>query len=146
LYGVANPLAVPALAGTIGSADVVCSAGVETNVIAISVNPPISQGWYYPVVEGSLAVAIGATSPTGVIVAGRIGAGADFASQGMMSASLSPNFNLNYFFMIFGTTTFLAYPIGASILNISILSVGQAITIRNNGSQAYGYWQRAPDQ
>lgn len=146
LYGVANPIALPAQANTIGAADVNCPAGTETNVIAIPTNVPISQGWYYPAVFAVLAISLGATPPTGVQLGARIGAGADFSYWAIYPGMLAASITLEQSFQLFGAGTILAYSTGPLTINISVNPTAQAVTARFSGSYAYAWWNRAPDQ
>lgn len=146
LYGVANPLPLPQQGNTIGATDIACPAGVETNVIAIPSNVPISQGWYYPGIFAMLDVALGATAPSTLTFGARIGAGSDFSYFALNVAVLVANANLFVPFQLFGLSTILSYTTGPLTINISVTPTANPVTCRFSGSYAYCFWNRAPDQ
>jgi hypothetical protein len=146
LYGVANPNPLPNAAGTIGGANVNCPAGVETNFCAITINPAVSPGWYYPAVFGTVAILLTATPSTFINWAARIGAGADFQIQSTATTMLVASATLTISLFLYGFATFVSNPFGANTFNVTANPGVNAFSVGLNGTLFYGQWVRAPDQ
>jgi hypothetical protein len=146
LYGVANPVTLPAYATPIGGVDIVCPAGAETNVIALTFNSVTSSGWFAPWVYGQLAISLAATPATSVTVGARLGAGSDWAALGVNTYLLTANANIAYFLYAIGGALIMHDPAPGLVHYITINPGAQPVTLRNSGTQTFGAWLRAPDQ
>lgn len=146
LYGNANPNPLPIIGGIIGGTNVVINPGAEQNFFSIAVPPAVSPGWYYPAVYGIVAFALTATPPTFLNWAGRIGAGSDFQVQATWNSMLVANANLEMTLLLYGYTTFVSNPFGATTFNVSATCGANAFTVISVGTTFYGQWLRAPDQ
>jgi hypothetical protein len=146
LYGVATPNPLPVWVSTIGSANIACPAGVETNVVALAFNPALSSGWYYPNVWGLLGAQMGATAPSSCNIGLRLGNGADILAISVGSGLLVANGYWVYPVALAGFQLIMSNPYGANTFNVTLNPVGQAITASQNGTFLFGQWVRAPDQ
>ena len=146
LYGVANPIIYPAYATVIGGVDLACPAGTETNVIDSGALVAISNGYYYPVVCSYMNVTLGATPPTSLVVAARIGAGSDFSTFGPYPSLLVAGATLFITGMLVGPISQTAWQGAGSHIFVTVNPVAQGITFRSYSSGAFFYLYRAPDQ
>jgi len=146
LYGVASPNPVPAFGGSIGGVNVSCPAGVETNVIAISMPPAVSAGWYYPFCSMFLNISLGATPPTALFVSFRLGAGSDLTGLQVPGGWLVANANFLFSVWVSQAGVVVQNPYAAQIMNVTLNPAAQAVTLQTSGSGAIGGWLRAPDQ
>lgn len=146
LYGVATPNPLPVGAFTIGGADIVTGVGVETNVIAITVNNPTVNGWYYPNFGGWLAISLGATPPTAIFIGYRLGAGSDLSNLQVSPAALVASATVIQPLTLAGTALIVSNPSGINVFNISVQTAGQSATVRTVGSFGQCGWVRSTDQ
>lgn len=127
IWGVDQSVGNPQIA-TAGS-DVACSAGVETNVLSITL-PAASPGLNLAIlVDTMLSVLLGATAPSAMVVAMRVGAGADvdtytFPPGGLVNSALlqlSPTLTA-----VFARGSYAS----GSTLNVTVNPTGQAVTVK----------------
>lgn len=143
IYGVATPIAVPLVTGP--GSDVACPAATETNVIANIIAAALTLGSYYPLVSGVLVITMGATPPTALVIAARIGAAADFATYTVSTLFLTANANVAFPFTLIGANSSSAF-VGASVtVNVSVNPTAQAVTTRVAGSYSVLQLFRGPD-
>jgi hypothetical protein len=120
---VSNPMIVTA------GADVNCPSATETTVLSGTFGPqPGSQNL---AIQSDLAVviALGATPPTAMVIAVRVGSGADYDTWTVPPAVLVANANLSLapsLLGIFGRGSLAA---GATI-NVTVNPTGQAVTFK----------------
>lgn len=145
LVGVANPLPIPTYAQLIGGANINCPAGAETNIIAISPNPLISQGIYYPLFAGAIDIVVGATPMTFCTYNFRIGNGADLNSLVWPQTGWGANAMSNIGFYV-PIVAYTVWPNPPPAYNISITPSGGSCTVQTGGSFAFCSWVRGPDQ
>jgi hypothetical protein len=127
---------LPISAGCIGAADVSCTSGAETNVIASgTIKTPI-QGDFYPLISGNLVIYMGATAPTALVIAFRIGAGADVATYTVDPGQLVNSAKVQFAFGFVGANSASAWFPTGSTLNVTVNPTGQTVTVKNVGSFA----------
>lgn len=145
LYGVAGQPPLAVVAACIGAADVAVASGTETNVIASGALAAAFPGNYYPVMTGLLAVLLGATAPTGLTVAFRIGAGSDVDSYTVATALLVNAATIQIPICLVGASSGTAWIGAGSTLNVTLNPVAQAVTAKFVGSRCLFQLLRAPD-
>jgi hypothetical protein len=146
LYGVANPVILPASNFTIGVVDVACPLGVETNVMASPNLVAISNGYFYVGCVGAIYIQLGATAPTNLVVAARINNGADIVQAGTSGALLVANALVQFPVFLFGGASQTAWQGLGSPVQISVNPNTQPVTVRASGSVVWITLYRAPDQ
>jgi hypothetical protein len=145
VYGVANPLALPVLYGTASGADVSCPAGSETTVISTGAIAALNAGDYYPFAFGSLAILLGGTAPSALIIAMRLGSAADVATYTFPPALLVNGATIIAPVMLVGANSGSAWIGAGSIINITVTPTGQNVTCKGVGSQFAVALFRGPD-
>lgn len=127
IWGVNQSVGNPQIA-TAGS-DVACSAGSETNALAITF-PGASQGLNVGILVDVMAtIVLGATPPTAMVIAMRVGAGADIDSYTVPPAALVANAVLNLGPTLTAVFARGSYPAG-STLNVTVNPTSQAVTVK----------------
>ena len=142
-WGTAMPVILPAF--TFGGSDINCVAGVETTIQSQGL-AAISPGIYYPMIFFNMIITIGATPPSQIVVAGKIGAGADFQTIGTNPVLLVANANLVMTGLMVGTPSDVPWRGAGSTVNVTITSTGQAVVSKGSGSYVQWFLMRAPDQ
>lgn len=142
LYGVSQPgftAVIPLIGG-----DVVCNAGVETNVYGQAISAP-SQGNWYLVISGVLVILMGATAPGAISIGARIGAAADFDSYNVGAAMLVNNATISIPILLMSAANQSNFFPGGSTFNFTLNATGQNITAKNLGSRLIYQLFRGPD-
>jgi len=135
VWGIAQPFAIPPIV-TAGS-DVVVTAGTETNVLSSATLVATNIGNWYPFIVGVAAVLLGATPPTALVVAVRIGAAADFDTYTVAPAVLTANATLMIPLAFVGANSKTQWnPGGGGVINVTLLSTAQNVTLKAVGSRA----------
>ena len=136
----ANPAYVALLGGTVN-----CPAGVETNVAQVNPLVAAGPGNYYPVWQGVLSLALGATPPTALVIGARVGAGADIGAFTFPVQVLTANAVIMFpVFLVGANSTSLWFPTGA-VWNLTVNPTAQAMSCVNSTSTLYSYLVRGPD-
>ena len=146
LYGVSNPIILPVQVGTVGGSNVTCNAGVETIVATSSPLVAISAGVYYPYIVGALLITTGATGPTGVTWAARIGAGADFLQVPMPGGMFGPTQWIQVPIFAVGPAATVPWQGTGSTLSVMLTATAQNITVQSLFTNLWMTLYRAPDQ
>lgn len=146
LYGLANPVPNLGWFDTIGSANVSCPAGVETNVIQSGALAALDHGVYYPVCWANLVLTMGATQPTNLILGLRLNNGADVANQVFNIPAGSGGLALTFIFIAAGVTMPTAFWPPGSSLQVTANPGTNAITCNFSYSKAILGIFRAADQ
>lgn len=136
IWGVSDPIPIALVGQTVGAADVACPAGVETNVISFGGVTALSPGGYYPIIDLALAIVLGATPPTALVVAAKVGAGSDFDSFATAIGLLVALATLGVSPTLVGANSTVNYYPGVSTINITVLPTGQPVTCKFVGSRA----------
>lgn len=144
LYGVANPVLLPVVLTTGG--DVALPAGTETTVLSTSALIAPSQGFFYPLVMCHLAVLMGATAPTNLVLAFKLGAGSDVDTQAVSPATLNNGATSFYHYDLLGVASQTAWQSPGTVINITFNPTAQAATFKAVGSRVLVALFRAPDQ
>lgn len=143
VYGIANPGVVPTLVSTGG--DVACPAGTETTVLTSAAIIAPTPGDYFPLIWLSAAVLLGATPPTALVFAFKIGAGSDVVTFTQPPATLVANATLAATPILLGVNSGTAWVGTGSVINVTVNATGQAVTFKAGGSQALIALFRGPD-
>jgi hypothetical protein len=145
LYGVANPLPLPVAYGPVGAADVTCPAGAETTVVTTGAVAAISNGFFYPVIQGVLFVVLGATAPSALQYAFKLGSGSDVVANQIEPGLLVALAELTLPIVLIGASSQNAWKGAGSTINVTLAPTGQAVTLKVTGSQLWVSLQRGPD-
>jgi hypothetical protein len=145
IYGVANPLALPAVYLTASGADVSCVAGSETNVITSGAITGSAAGSLYPRIDAFLTILLGATAPSALVIAFRLGAGADVDSFTVEPALLTNNAELMFPLALIGVSSASAWIGSGSTVNLTVKPTGQNVTVKGVGSRMVVTLLRASD-
>jgi hypothetical protein len=146
LYGVAQPVPMPILVGTVGGGvDVACPAGTETTVFTFPTYAALDHGAYYPVVTLNGCVTLGATIPTQLVFAFKLGAGSDVTASGVPANLFTANGNLFFSTVMFGINSLVSWVAPGSVVNVTLNPTGQAVTMRGSGAQCMLQLFRGPD-
>ncbi len=143
VWGVANPSPVPTIV-TVG-ADVTLAAGVETTFMSSAALSAPNPGAYYPVVSLAVAILFGATAPTALTFAFKLGAGADVDTQVVAVANMVVNATTYYYFQLVGANSSTAWIGAGTVVNITGLAATTAATFKFSGSRAMIQLERGPD-
>src|SRR5487761_2301174 len=134
IYGVANPLAIPAI--YVPAADVALPAGTETTIVTTGAIAQIGPGNYYPEIDLTFAVLNGATVPTALTAAFKIAAGSDVDSFEVAPAALVAADTESFTVKLIGTSSGTAWVGAGSTINITLLAAGNAATLKAIGTRA----------
>lgn len=145
IYGVANPLPVAASYGCVGAADVTLTAGAEITFITTGAIAALGPGDYFPVIWGNLTCYLGATAPSAMVLAFKLGAGSDVATYTVDPGLLVNSAKIQVNFGFIGANSGTAWIGSGSTINITANCTGQAATAKNVGSFAIVELIRGPD-
>lgn len=144
LYGVANAPGPSVFSQA--ATNITCPPGVETTVIASPALIATSQGYFLAQVSGQLYINMGATPPTALTVAYKLGAGSDSASYPIPGQYLTANGNIivpiSFLTLYFST----AWQTPGTVINITLNPTAQQVIVFNLCSNAFFVLLRAPDQ
>ena len=144
-YGIANLgliIQEPFQAG-----DVACPAGTETTIMSTTAMKGTDpSGVYLPWVFFNIAILLGATPPTALKIAAKIGAGADFNSYNVAPAVLVANATLSLGLSMVGGASIAPWQGAGSIINLTVNPTGQAVTAKGQPGYADVFLFRGPDQ
>ena len=143
IYGVANPLAIPAV--YVPAADVALPAGTETTIVTTGAIAQIGPGNYYPEIDITFSVLNGATVPTALTAAFKIGAGSDVDSFEVAPAALVAADTESFTVKLIGASSGTAWVGAGSTINITLLAAGNAATLKAIGTRAIVALKRGPD-
>jgi len=143
IYGVANPLNIPAV--YVPAADVALPAGTETTIITTGAIAQIGPGNYFPLVLLTVAILNGATIPTALTAAFKIGAGSDVDSFVVADAALVAASTESFTVALIGANSGTAWVGAGSTINITLLAAGNAATLKAVGTRAIVMLLRGPD-
>lgn len=145
IYGVANPVATPAIYGCVGAADVTLTSSTEVTFITTGALTAGSPGNYYPIIWGVLVDYLGATAPTALVIAFKLGSGADVQTYTVDPGQLVNSAKIVVPFTFVGANSGTAWVGSGSTINITANGTGQASTAKNVGSYAFVQLVRGPD-
>jgi hypothetical protein len=145
LYGVANPVILPAAVQTLGAANVVCAAGSWTTVATSPALQAISSGVYYPSVLGMLGVSSGATQITSLQIGMHVGAGAVQSILAFSNAYFAASSNVLVPVALYGAPAVVPWQGLGSTLSLDVQPAGQAVTALFFGTYLWMSLYRAPD-
>jgi hypothetical protein len=145
VYGIASPLPLAAVYGCVAGADVTLTAGTEVTFITTGAISAPGPGDWYPIIWGVLVDYLGATAPSALVIAFKIGAGSDVVTYTVDPGQLVNSAKIVVPFFLVGTNSGSAWIGGGSTINITANGTGQASTAKNVGSWAAVMLARGPD-
>ena len=124
-----------------------CPANTDTLIFSFALNPPGSNGFFTPVCYGYAAITLGATPPSSLAWGFKVLGGSYLANLSGHPGVLIANNNFSMP-MAFGPFASLAIqnPTGPTTFQVYLQVGNQPVTCANNGSFAWCFWIRAPDQ
>lgn len=131
IYGIAWPGLAPTIISP--GAPVTLTAGVETAIVATSATlVGVPNQDYIVVVVGCCVVLMGATPPTGLVIAARYSGGADFDTQTVDSGLLTANATIEIPIVLVGANVRAAANgnVGSGAVQVMGNSTAQASTAR----------------
>jgi hypothetical protein len=134
IYGVANPGLTPVSA--IPSADVTLTAGSEVTVITSGALAAFAPGEYCPVIHVVLAVLLGATAPTALQFAFKIGSGSDVDTYVVEPGLLVALAEFTLTIFLLGVPDPAAWIGAGSTINVTDKATTTACTVKKVGSRA----------
>lgn len=143
VYGIASPMALPAV--YTAGADVTLTAGAETTMITTGAISAPGPGDLYPMIWLCVAILFGATAPTALTFAFKLGSGSDVDSLAVAVASMVANATTYYYIPLIGVNSGTAWIGAGSTINITGLAVTTAATFKFAGSRALVALFRGPD-
>lgn len=143
-YGVANTVPIGVSISIIAGQN--CPAGVETTIASGVFAALDPSGWYY--VEALIACQyiLGATPPSNIAMAARIGAGADIGTYNVATGLLVASATFTFTSALLSVASQAPWQGAGSTLNITCNPTGQAVTAGSTGSRTIIHLWRAPDQ
>jgi len=133
-YGVAAAGYAPSVA-TFGS-DVTLTAGTETTILSAAGLAAPTPGQYMPLIHLCLYVLMGATAPTALQFATKVGAGSDVDVQAVPAGTLVASATVAYFYTLYCTASPTLWVGAGSTLNVTGLATTTAATAKFAGSRA----------
>ena len=140
IYGVANPGFTPTVA--IPSADVTLTAGSEITCITSGAIAAYGPGAYVPVIYACLCVVCGATAPTALQFAFKIGAGSDVDTYVVEPGELVNLAEFTITIPLLGVSDAAAWIGAGSTINVTGKATTTACTVKKVGSRALFTLQR----
>jgi hypothetical protein len=144
VYGIANPGFWPVYIQA--GSDVACPAGAETTVMTSGPIIAPGPGDYFPLMWVKDVILLGATPPTALQVAYKIGAGADVDSDYVAPAQLVASATIVMYSCFYGDNSGTAWVGAGSTVNITVLSTGQPVTWKAAASNGRIVLFRGPDK
>jgi len=143
IYGVAAPLAVPAV--YVGSGNVNLIATVETTILTSGAIVAASPGSYYPLINATIAVSLANTLPTAMTFAFKLGAGSDVDSYAVSPNSMVLALWQLFSFTLVGVASPTAWIGAGSTINLTALVTGTNQVAVTNFSRMVVQLLRGPD-
>ncbi len=143
IWGIAAPGTIPAV--YTNTVDVTLTAGTETTIITTGAITGVGLGDFYPVIWLAVAILMGATAPTALTFAFKLGSGSDVDSLAVAVGSLVVSTTVYYYIPLIGTNSGTAWVGSGSTINITALAATTAATFKFAGSRAMVALQRGLD-
>jgi len=145
IWGVADPIPLPTVNETVGGADVVTVPTAETPVITTAAIAAFNPGPYFPIVEGLLTIVLGAMAPASLQISFNLNGGSDVDSFVVEPGLLVALAELIVPIFLLGTNSPTAWQGAGSVVNITVLTPDNAVTVKFVGSRAIVGIMRGPD-
>ena len=145
LYGIANPLAEPAIYGTPSGADVSLGAGTENTFITTGAIAALNRGMYYPSVALSVTILLGAMAPAALQFAMLLGSGSDVDVYVVEPGLLVALAELVIAIPLRGVLSGSAWVGSGSVVNLTYNATTNDITVKGVGTRALVSILRGPD-
>lgn len=136
IWGVNQSLSNPIIV-TAGS-DVACPAGTETNVISVTATTSFAGMNSVLTVDVTGVIVLGATPPSALVIAVRVGSGSDADSYTVSPAALVANAILQIAPSLAFVNSRGAANVSAT-LNLTVNPTGQAVTFKAGGRALVSY-------
>jgi hypothetical protein len=145
VYGIAAPATLPAIYGAVGAADVTLTAGAEVTAITTGAITAANPGDYYPLIWLWLTILFGATAPTALQFAFKLGAGSDVDTFVIEPGLLTNLGEIQVGVPLIGANSATAWQGSGSTINITGKATTTACTVKAVGSRAIVALMRGPD-
>lgn len=145
IYGVANPLATAAIYGTAAGGDVTLTAGTEVTIVTTGALVALNAGPYYPLIWLTVAALMGATAPTALQFAFKLGSGADVDTYVLEPGMLANLAEFTLAIPLVGANSAAAWIGSGSTINITGKATTTACTVKGVGTRALVQLVRGPD-
>ncbi len=143
IWGVANPVPLPTIAGPSGN--VTLPVLTETTILSSAAIIAPYPGAYYPIVYCQLFVLLGAAPPTSLTFGFKLGAGADVDTAVVNPALLVANATIAFYGTMVGANSPTAWIGAGSVINVTGLVGGAVATAQVAGSRCLFALARGPD-
>jgi hypothetical protein len=144
-YGIADNPYLAASYGCVSGADVTLTAGSEVTFITTGTIKTNLIGDFYPLIIGNLALAMGGSAPTALVLAFKLGSGSDVVTFTVAPAVLVASTTINIPFCFVGATSASAWFPTGSTINITGNATTNNGTAKNVGSYAVVWLVRGPN-
>ena len=144
-YGNASPLLAAAAFATVGGADVTLTAGTETTIATTGALVAAYPGNYYPLIFCTLAILLGATASTALVIAFKLGSGADVDTYTVPPALLVANATILIGVTLVGVNSAINWIGAGSTINVTGNATTTAATAKNVGSRIVPQLVQGPD-
>jgi hypothetical protein len=144
-YGIADSPYLASSFGCVSGADVTLTAGSEVTFITTGTIKANISADYYPLIIGNLALAMGGSAPTALVLAFKIGAGSDVVTFTVAPAVLVASTTINIPFCFVGANSGSAWFPTGSTINITGNATTNNGTAKNVGSYAVVWLVRGPN-
>jgi hypothetical protein len=145
IWGIADPLPLPIVYGTVGGADVTTTPTEDTPVITTGELAGLSPGPYYPLIMGVLTIVLGGTAPASLQIDFFIGDGSDVDTYLVEPGLLVASAELVIPVYLLGVNAYTPWAGAGSVINVGVTTPDEAVTVKNVGSRCIIGLQRGPD-
>lgn len=145
IWGVADPTPAALSYGTASAADVTLTAGSEVTIITTGALVALNPGPYYPLIWLTVAVILGATAPTALQFAFRLGAGSDVDTYVVEPGMLVNLAEFTLGIPLVGLNSAAAWIGSGSTVNVTGKATTTACTVKGVGTRALVQLMRGPD-
>ena len=142
IYGIANPLALPAV--YVPANDVSVTAGTPATVITTGAIAALDGESYYPLVLAVLVIVLGGSPATALTVKFILGAGSAVDTYTVEPGLLTASAELVVPVFLIGASSDSAWAGSGSTLNIQVTATTQNVTVKKVGSRAIVMLNRGP--
>jgi hypothetical protein len=136
IWGVQQEGTIGAFFGCVGAADVTLTSSTEVTFITTGALFAASPGSYYPLIWLHVAILFGATAPSALVLAFKLGSGSDVDTYTVAPALLVNSATLNLSVPLVGVNSKTSWGGAGSTINITANGTGQASTAKNVGCRA----------
>lgn len=143
IYGIANPLATPAV--YVNTADQTLTAGTEVTIITTGALTALNPGTYVPMIWLYANILMGASLPSALQFAFKLGSGSDVDTQVVDVADATASKGWQYAVPLIGVPSATAWIGSGSTINITATATTNAATFKYATSRALVLLLRVDD-